>query len=328
MIEKSNPLVSVLTPSFNMEEYLPDFFDSILNQNYRNIELILVDDGSTDQTKSIVEKYKSRFEKEGIKFKYIYQSNKGQAEAINTALKIFTGDFITWPDADDLLSNNSINARVQFLISNNEFGFVRGKRAFFKHDIQSNYLKKEYKNYQNQNIYLDLILEKTYASGGCYLVRSELFLKCYHDREIYSGEGSQNWQMILPVSYNSKCGNIDDVVYFVRERQDSYSRKKRTFSEWLSRYNNHQSILVNTTQRFVTDNTEFVNLINERYARKKMKLAFYFNDRSLFKSNYEVIRKLSKLKTSDKTMKLVLVAKPIYYIVLLVIKVIKKNRAK
>ena len=67
-----NPLVSIVTPCYNGAPYLPRFFDSILNQTYKHLEVIFVDDGSQDDTKKVVDQYSSKFKDSNIEFIYIY----------------------------------------------------------------------------------------------------------------------------------------------------------------------------------------------------------------------------------------------------------------
>ena len=79
--------VSVIIPTYNGEEYLRTCLNCLLNQSYRNIEVFLVDDGSTDNTKSIVKDYKDYFTNKGMLFCYQIKENGGAASAVNLALK-------------------------------------------------------------------------------------------------------------------------------------------------------------------------------------------------------------------------------------------------
>lgn len=114
----SYPLVTVIIPCFNYGKYLPDAFESIRQQNYPNIEIIVVDDGSTDDTKEIVEK--------NGKAKYIYQTNQGLSAARNTGIKNSKGEFIIFLDADDILLPDAINTNLRYLKENKKTAFVSG----------------------------------------------------------------------------------------------------------------------------------------------------------------------------------------------------------
>ena len=89
-------LVSVIVPSYNHGIYLPDAVDSVLNQTHSSVEVIVVDDGSTDNTREAAARY-------GDRVRYHFQSNQGLAAARNTGLRLVSGDFVVFLDADDLL---------------------------------------------------------------------------------------------------------------------------------------------------------------------------------------------------------------------------------
>ncbi len=100
------PLVSIIIPSYNSQQYLDETLESALNQTYQNIEIILVDDGSTDNTKVSF----PRWEKLGIKC--ISQNNAGAAAARNHGMRLAKGDYLQFLDADDILLSNKIEQQV------------------------------------------------------------------------------------------------------------------------------------------------------------------------------------------------------------------------
>ena len=113
--------VSVITPCYNGEEFADRFFRNIMEQTYQNIELIFVNDGSSDRTEEIAKSYISQFEQTGRKLIYIFQDNAGQAAAVNKGLEIFTGDYLMWMDSDDILDKDNIEKKVEFLEANPEY---------------------------------------------------------------------------------------------------------------------------------------------------------------------------------------------------------------
>ena len=82
-------LVSIITPCYNGERYLDRYFASILHQTYPNLELIFINDGSTDRTEEIAQGYRLPLEQRGIRYTYLSQENAGQAAALNRGLKLF-----------------------------------------------------------------------------------------------------------------------------------------------------------------------------------------------------------------------------------------------
>ena len=117
-------LVSVIIPCFNHGRYLCEAVESVLSQGYPNIEIIVVDDGSTDETRQIAEKY------HGVK--YVYQINQGLSSARNTGIKNSGGDFLVFLDADDWLLPEAITTNLSHLKQNGALAFVSGahKKVF------------------------------------------------------------------------------------------------------------------------------------------------------------------------------------------------------
>lgn len=127
----TKPLVSIITPCYNGEAFLKRYFESILNQTYPNLELIFINDGSTDRTEEIALSYRERLEKRGITYIYEKQENAGQAAALNRGLKLFTGEYLTWPDSDDEMTKDSIEKKVNFLEKNPKYEMVRSNGVYF-----------------------------------------------------------------------------------------------------------------------------------------------------------------------------------------------------
>lgn len=104
-----NPLVSILIPAYNAEEWLPETLRSAIAQTWMNKEIIVVDDGSRDRTAEIAR----QFESQGVKV--FTQKNQGAAAARNTAFSLSQGDYIQWLDADDLLGPDKVAKQVEAL---------------------------------------------------------------------------------------------------------------------------------------------------------------------------------------------------------------------
>jgi glycosyltransferase involved in cell wall biosynthesis len=104
-----DPLVSILIPAFNAEEWIADTLRSAVSQTWRRKEIIVVDDGSTDRTVAIAQQFAS----EGVSI--VSQNNQGAAAARNKALSVSRGDYIQWLDADDLLAPDKIARQIEAL---------------------------------------------------------------------------------------------------------------------------------------------------------------------------------------------------------------------
>ena len=100
----NQPLVSVIVPCYNVEQYLPTCIDSILNQTYQNLEVWLVDDGSPDRCGEICDEYANK----DTRIKVIHKKNGGLADARNVALDVMTGEYVVCVDSDDYISPTHI----------------------------------------------------------------------------------------------------------------------------------------------------------------------------------------------------------------------------
>ena len=101
--------VSIGVPVYNVEEYLRECLNSIMNQTFKDFEVIMVDDGSTDNSFMICQEYVAR----DNRFKLFHQENKGNGGARNTCLKYMHGEFITWIDSDDVVDNNYLERLLE-----------------------------------------------------------------------------------------------------------------------------------------------------------------------------------------------------------------------
>jgi glycosyltransferase involved in cell wall biosynthesis len=126
------PLVSVIIPAYNAEKYIADAIQCVLNQTWRNIELIIVNDGSTDNTENVIRNFL-----EDKRITYITQANIGCSGAKNVGLSLTTGDFIQYLDADDILSLDKIEEQVKIL-HNEPFTIAICKTKIFHEKLGDN----------------------------------------------------------------------------------------------------------------------------------------------------------------------------------------------
>ena len=116
--------VSVAIPTYNRAHYICETIDSVLVQTYKDYEIIVVDDGSTDNTREILKRY-------GGKIKYFYQANQGQASAWNYAVSQSSGEYIAFLDDDDLWFPEKLERQVEVLDKNPDLGFVCSESYVF-----------------------------------------------------------------------------------------------------------------------------------------------------------------------------------------------------
>lgn len=158
--DNSNPLVSIIIPVYNGEKYLNFAIDSAIAQTYKNTEVIVIDDGSTDSTEKICREY-------GKKIKYIKKENGGVASALNLGITESRGDYISWLSHDDVYDENKIQLEIDALGNNPmniiscRYDYVNSKGEF----IYKNAINKEIEN--DKCAYKHLF---NYEINGCALL--------------------------------------------------------------------------------------------------------------------------------------------------------------
>jgi len=106
-----HPLVTIVTPSFNQGQFIEDTILSVLNQTYKNIQYIIVDGGSTDNTMEVVNKYADRIDI------IIHEKDKGQSDAINKGFKLAKGELVGWLNSDDILYPDCVEKIVELYVN-------------------------------------------------------------------------------------------------------------------------------------------------------------------------------------------------------------------
>ena len=286
-------LVSIITPCYNGEGYLNRYFESIMNQTYPNIEIIFINDGSRDKTEEIAIEYGEKLKQRGYAFTYIYQENAGQAAAINKGLKLFKGEYLTWPDSDDTLTNDAIEKKVQFLKENNSYAFVRNPANIIDSDNGAVIGTLETKHTPaNEKIFEDLIfVNDIWFVPGCYMVKTEEFLKVNKKREIYISRGGQNWQMLLPMACYFRCGYLDEKLcnYYYRNNSHSHIVQADKLKE-LERVSTQKDILINTLDTLDKEQ-EYKKSLDVYYEKRKLEIAYKYKDKELSKNIYYLLKK-------------------------------------
>lgn len=107
----NSPLVSVIIPVYNVEEYLRECVNSVINQSYRNLEIWLVDDGSQDASGKICDEYKEKDER----IRVIHKENGGLSSARNSAIDLMNGEYVVFIDSDDFIANDFIETYVDYM---------------------------------------------------------------------------------------------------------------------------------------------------------------------------------------------------------------------
>ena len=228
--------VSIIIPIFNAEPYLREMLDSILAQTWQNIQLIAVNDGSTDRSEDIFRSCEPGLrEKLGEVIYLRHEQNLSASEAVNTALPFCDGEYLCCADADDVLMPDNIRKKAEYLDRFPSLAMVRSNGVTF-HEKSGRYSElARPEDKRVRNIFENLLFFETFFQDGCYLLRSEAFFSCYPDRKIPVSRQGQNMQMLLPPASLSDCGYIDDILYQYRIHTTNHSRSFSRFPDALKR---------------------------------------------------------------------------------------------
>ena len=321
----NTPLVSVIMPVFNSEKYLKKAITSILNQSYENLELIIIDDGSIDNSISIIESINS----EKIVF-LKNEKNIGVSATRNKGIELSKGKYITLMDSDDISPSYRIKKQVNFLENNSEYGLIGGHYERFSENIFLKKKKIHKHSLINEEIQVKLNFMGSIA-GPTTMFRSSIIKenRLYFDTNLIIAEDYDFWRRI---GLLSKVTNIDEVLLYYRKHSNNTMNKKQLAYEHTviaikksfnnlgistdNIFNKNQKIkdidsffrLVNNLENFVENNT-ISKRFNQSYLKESMfeTIIWFYKSNlkdlgfdfylSLKKSKYS---KLIKIKQIDK----------------------------
>lgn len=304
-MKNNQPLVSVIVPCYNVEPWVDRFMESICVQTYRPIELIIINDGSSDYTGVKIASWEDKLRQCKISLIYEYQENAGVSAAINTGLRRFTGAYLSWADPDDALTPDSIAERVRFLQENPDYPIVTSDAYRVSEDeldrpIGLVSMKDRHRFEEDQ--FLRAINERCIFCPLCYMMDREIFYETHPTGQIFPSRFGQNWQMLLPVFYKYKRGFLDKPLGFYSVRRDSLSRGDDTLEKSLMRLEGNCEILLNTVKEIDMPKEEmehYMRYIKVRYARKRLVVGRRYHDKDLMSRQIGILKSRAALKPLD-----------------------------
>lgn len=289
-----NRKVSILTPCYNMEKYIVTFLESVLNQDYTPMELILVDDGSTDRTAEHIFSYKSKLEEQGITVKYIKKENGGQASAMAEGLPYVEGDYLTWPDSDDFLLKDSIRHRAAYLDTHPDCGLVRCNGYVYNEEDVSSSVGVISK-FTNETTLEDFVKFQVSWCPGCYMARMSAFDETNPGRVICNSLAGQEIQMVFPIVHQYPCAYMDEYLYGYVVRQDSHSHSINSYEQRIQRAKEYEACVEETLKVIKEDTGTYLEM-NKKFIRKlRYQLAWQFSKPEEMKKFGQVIKEKGEM---------------------------------
>ena len=294
-------MVSLIVPCYNGEKFIARCMESILNQTDHNIELILVNDGSTDNTSDIIKGYRMELENTLTKFIYLEQENQGVGAACNNAFKRATGEYLALLDSDDILLPEAVSEMCKWLDEHPEHGFVRTNGYYVTEetlDSCGRYFEVNDYMKTKENIFDEIFEGITYVWPGTYMIRMNVLDSLYPDREIYPSRYGQNLQFLMMAAYVSKAGFIDLPLmkYTLRRESLSHFSSGDVLKKELKTMEGYKDIRMHLVGHFMDagEQEEWNNKIERLYASVYLNLAVKHRDKKFARDCYNKIKELSE----------------------------------
>lgn len=221
----SPPLVSVIMPTYNAAEYIGAAIQSVIDQTYTHWELIIVDDGSTDETAKIVEPFlhDARVQSVGANIRYIQQENKGQPKTRNNAVRMSGGSLIAWLDADDAWKPTKLEKQVAIFEKYPDVGVCGTAMELIRPNGEVFSIPNVKPDFYGRAV-PDLVTRKFFVAMSASVTRKEIF-----DKIGYFDEGflpfSMDYDFWLRASLVCMFYSLGEVLLQYRMGHPSISQK-------------------------------------------------------------------------------------------------------
>jgi glycosyltransferase involved in cell wall biosynthesis len=249
------PKISVITPSYNQGKFIQETIESVLEQCYPNLEYIIIDGGSTDNSVDIIKKYQDKIQY------WVSEKDRGQSDAINKGFKKSTGDIVCWLNSDDILLPNSLHTVASIFQENKDLDLLNGNTVIID---------------KNSNILTGLFIlkqKKWYARHGIYYVNQPAM---FWKRNIFKTIG------FIKEDYHASM----DREFLIRVFEHGF-RIGQT-QEMLAGFRVHPTAKSqgNSTNWFIRDKAEMYKLYNGRYKQEPDNLKLVYGIEKLLKGVY------------------------------------------
>ncbi len=291
-------LISIIVPFYNVEKYASKCIKSVINQTYKNIEIILIDDGSPDNCGKICDEYA----KKDKRIKVIHKKNGGLSDARNTGLKIAKGKYIGFVDSDDYIANDMYEYLYKLIKDNNADISMCSVHEFFENDtIEIKESNEEEIVYSKEDAIKELLLDKKIRSHSWNkLYKKELFSNIEYPFGKKMEDIAVTYKLFLK---SNKIVYGNQIKYFYLQRSNGIMLSKNT-NMWIDyyelsieRYNEINKIYPNMLE----NKYNILNLISYLYVVDNKKFQKYLKNNKVYKVFNKIYNiKIPKLAKSKK----------------------------
>ena len=246
-----NPLVSIITPSYNQGKFIRETIESVLSQDYENIEYIIVDGMSTDNSLDIIQEY-------GERIAYISEKDNGQSDAINKGFKMAHGEIVAWLNSDDVYEPNCISKAVEEFKKNDRLGLVYGDGYI----IDENSQRVKVFEYTQEFDYWKLVNFWDYIMQPATFFRKEMLHKVgYLDENLHY---CMDWDLWIKLAAVSEVKYIHELLACSREYEKTKTstggeRRLKEITSLLQKYSQKKEPLGVASYKASTFYTKHAN---------------------------------------------------------------------
>lgn len=299
------PLVSVIIPVYNVEKYLKKCVDSVLNQSYKNIEILLVDDGSTDCSPDICDYYRTI----DNRVKCFHKANGGQGSARNVGIRNAKGRFIYFLDSDDYIDSSLFFSVIPYMLEENL------DLCFFSADVvledgekwdKNSYLRtNKYEPKSGINLFIELRKNNEYIVSNClFITKKELIDENY----LLVPEGmfyEDNYFLFQLMMAARNVGVINEPLYYRRVHANSTMTHKENYEKKV----NSALKAIKQFASFETENAEInsaIIQISSNFCDIALHFAYQSKDKTLIDSVKDVLFEYKYFRSTKLRIKKIL----------------------
>ncbi len=215
MSDLKTPLVSVVIPTFNRAKLIKDALQSVLNQSYRPIEIIVVDDGSSDNTEEVVALWNSENTTADLSLRFVHQTNRGGNVARNTGITEASGSLIAFLDSDDAWHPKKLAKQIP-LFDDPEVGGVYCGVQHMNFDTGA-ILEPTNRSYPNGHLFQQILIRDITAQTSAFIIRRSVFDTVgTFDTQLMA---RQDWDMWIRLAKDHKINCAPEPLVFFREHE-------------------------------------------------------------------------------------------------------------
>lgn len=289
-------LISIIVPVYNVEKYLSECLDSLLNQTYQNIEIVLIDDGSTDNSGIICDEYK----KKDKRIRVFHKKNGGLSDARNYGLSNINGEYLTFVDSDDIISSNYIETLfICCKKTDSDIVVCRFKRFKDKEELKNVLQSDNYLCVNSSDYYLKTLYQNDhtiYSVSSCAKLYKKKIFKVIRFKK---GKLNEDFCIINDILNGAKkVSLVDSEMYYYRISENSitnssFNKDKLFVLEYCNQLLNNTNDEPVKTALMVTLYTRSIDLLTN------MKESNY-KDKTIEKELWNNIKKYRKLVITNK----------------------------